>query len=198
MTTTISNGCGIHINSQILENALSGNNTELMDELCGLPHPMHRMKMRAWLFKQFCIRGNITMIRYLYKCENYSSHDKNCIRNDLSHDSNDVFLHSVLNNQLEVCKWLLLTFPQIDTEVCGNYGYRHAVKNNYSEMVEWYDHTLKYKPVVYDYKKMRKKCLRFKEELMKERFHPRNLAKFSDWGIDGFDSDSEPDADGNK
>ena len=52
--------------------------------------------------------------------------------------------------------------------------------------------------IVYDYETMQKNCLLFKEELMKDRFHPRNLAKFSDWGIDGFDSDSEPDADGNK
>ena len=34
----------------------------------------------------------------------------------------------------------------------------------------------------YDYDKMRENCLLFKEDLMKERFHPRNLYKFSSWG----------------
>jgi len=37
----------------------------------------------------------------------------------------------------------------------------------------------------YDYDKMRENCLLFKEDLMKERFHPRNLRKFSSWGHSG-------------
>ena len=45
----------------------------------------------------------------------------------------------------------------------------------------------------YDYDAMRERCGVFKEDLIKDRFHPRNLiaGKFKDWGIDGFDSDSE-------
>ena len=43
----------------------------------------------------------------------------------------------------------------------------------------------------YDYDAMRDKCLIFKEELIKNRFHPQNLSKFRDWRIDGFDSDSD-------
>jgi len=38
----------------------------------------------------------------------------------------------------------------------------------------------------YDYKKMKLNCMLFKEELMKNRFHPRNIPKFKDWMIDGF------------
>jgi hypothetical protein len=37
----------------------------------------------------------------------------------------------------------------------------------------------------YDYDKMRENCLLFKEDLMKERFHPRNLRKFGLWGHEG-------------
>jgi len=42
----------------------------------------------------------------------------------------------------------------------------------------------------YDYKQMKINCMLFKEELMKNRFHPRNISKFKDWRINGFDSDS--------
>jgi len=28
----------------------------------------------------------------------------------------------------------------------------------------------------------------FKENLMKNRFHPRNIPKFKDWRVNGFDS----------
>ena len=46
---------------------------------------------------------------------------------------------------------------------------------------------LSYNPSIftYDYEKMRENCLLFKEDLMKERFHPRNLYKFSSWGFNG-------------
>jgi hypothetical protein len=37
----------------------------------------------------------------------------------------------------------------------------------------------------YDYEKMRENMLLFKEDLMKERFHPRNLRKFGLWGHNG-------------
>ena len=44
----------------------------------------------------------------------------------------------------------------------------------------------------YDYEKMRENMLLFKEDLMKERFHPRNLRKFSSWGHEGgIDDDYE-------
>jgi len=40
----------------------------------------------------------------------------------------------------------------------------------------------------YDYKQMKYNCLLFKDDLMKNRFHPRNISKFKDWGVNGFDS----------
>ena len=43
----------------------------------------------------------------------------------------------------------------------------------------------------YDYEKMRKNCLLFKEDLMKERFHPRNIPKFGHWGFWDDDDDDE-------
>ena len=47
----------------------------------------------------------------------------------------------------------------------------------------------------YDYEAMRDRCLIFKEDLMKNRFHPRNLGKFRDWGIDGFEDEDDTDFD---
>jgi len=43
----------------------------------------------------------------------------------------------------------------------------------------------------YDYDKMRENMLLFKEDLMKERFHPRNLRKFGLWGHNGGIDDDE-------
>jgi len=47
----------------------------------------------------------------------------------------------------------------------------------------------------YDYEKMRENCLLFKEDLMKERFHPRNLRKFSSWGHNGGIDDDDDEED---
>jgi hypothetical protein len=43
----------------------------------------------------------------------------------------------------------------------------------------------------YDYDKIKEHCLIFKEDIMKNRFHPRNIPKFRDWGIDGFEDYEE-------
>jgi len=43
---------------------------------------------------------------------------------------------------------------------------------------------------------MHTNMLLFKEDLMKERFHPRNLRKFSSWGHNGgIDEDYDEDDD---
>jgi len=34
---------------------------------------------------------------------------------------------------------------------------------------------------------MEQNCLLFKEDLIKNRFHPKNISKFRDWKIDGFE-----------
>jgi len=39
----------------------------------------------------------------------------------------------------------------------------------------------------YDYIQMNQNCLIFKEDLIKNRFHPCNIPKFKDWRINGFD-----------
>jgi hypothetical protein len=47
----------------------------------------------------------------------------------------------------------------------------------------------------YDYEGMKDVMDKgIKEDLMKNRFHPRNISKFRDWGIDGFE-DYECDED---
>ena len=43
----------------------------------------------------------------------------------------------------------------------------------------------------YDYDKIRAHCLIFKEDIIKNRFHPKNIHKFRDWGIDGFEDYEE-------
>jgi len=43
----------------------------------------------------------------------------------------------------------------------------------------------------YDYKKMKLNCMLFKEDLMKNRFHLRNILKFKYWGVNGFESHTE-------
>ena len=43
----------------------------------------------------------------------------------------------------------------------------------------------------YDYKKMKQNCMLFKEDLMKNRFHLRNILKFKYWGVNGFESHTE-------
>ena len=62
-------------------------------------------------------------------------------------------------------------------------------KNQYKIHVDY----LSSNPAIftYDYDKIKEHCLIFKEDIMKNRFHPRNIPKFRDWGIDGFEDYEE-------
>jgi len=42
----------------------------------------------------------------------------------------------------------------------------------------------------YDYNKMKDNCMLFKEDLMKNRYHPCNISKFKNWRVNGFEFDS--------
>ena len=71
-----------------------------------------------------------------------------------------------------------------------NPGAIHLLEKNQDKIV-W--EMLSTNPAIftYDYDKIRAHCLIFKEDIMKNRFHPRNIPKFRDWGIDGFEDYEE-------
>jgi len=67
-----------------------------------------------------------------------------------------------------------------------------ALLKEYPEKINWSRLSENPSIFTYDYDKMRENMLLFKEDLMKERFHPRNLRKFSSWGHrGGIDEDDD-------
>ena len=77
-------------------------------------------------------------------------------------------------------------------ELSRNQAAIHLLEAN-QDKIRWTRLSLNTAIFQYDYEAIRERCGVFKEDLMKERFHPRNLiaGKFKDWGIDGFEDDSE-------
>ena len=75
-------------------------------------------------------------------------------------------------------------------KLSSNPGAIHLLEKN-QDKINWDE--LCYNPGIftYDYDKIRAHCLIFKEDIMKNRFHPRNIPKFRDWGIDGFEDYEE-------
>lgn len=87
----------------------------------------------------------------------------------------------ILNNNVDKINWTglcLNTHPKVI----------HLLEKN-QEKIDWENFFQNPNIFIYDYDAMRKHCLIFKEELIKNRFHPRNICKFYDWKIDGFESD---------
>jgi hypothetical protein len=60
-----------------------------------------------------------------------------------------------------------------------------ALLKEHPDKIIWYYLSKNPNIFTYDYEKMRENMLLFKEDLMKERFHPRNLRKFGLWGHSG-------------
>ena len=73
----------------------------------------------------------------------------------------------------------------------GNPNAIHLLEKNQDKIIDWW--YLSRNPAIftYDYDKIRAHCLIFKEDIIKNRFHPRNIPKFRDWGIDGFEDYEE-------
>ena len=80
----------------------------------------------------------------------------------------------------------------------GNYS-KHAIQllEKNQDKIVWFSepwlrlYGLSSSPYIftYDYKQMKQNCMLFKEDLMKNRFHPCNIPKFKDWRVDGFETD---------
>ena len=66
-----------------------------------------------------------------------------------------------------------------------------SLLKEHPDKINWICLSLNPSIFTYDYDKMRENMLLFKEDLMKERFHPRNLRKFGLWGHNGGIDDDE-------
>jgi len=89
-----------------------------------------------------------------------------------------------LKNQLLIFSDDLIEEPRLVAEI------KWFFKKN-KDKIRWDVLNLNPRIFKYNYKQMKQNCMLFKEDLMKNRFHPRNIPKFKDWKVNGFNSDSE-------
>ena len=92
------------------------------------------------------------------------------------------------NSSIDAITLLLLENPlQICWHGLSHNKSREALQllSENQEKIVWKGLSENHHIFTYNYDKMRTNMLLFKEDLMKERFHPRNLRKFSSWGHEG-------------
>jgi hypothetical protein len=90
-----------------------------------------------------------------------------------------------MNTELPMCLLDWIDKDKLDwTQLSKNVNAIQMLKENPLQ-IDWTHLSKNPNIFIYDYDKMRDNCLLFKEDLMKERFHPRNLRKFSSWGHSG-------------
>ena len=89
------------------------------------------------------------------------------------------------NSSLDAIQMLTTNQEKINWPILsGNPGAIKLLQAN-PEKIVWKGLSENHHIFTYNYDKMRTNMLLFKEDLMKERFHPRNLRKFSSWGHSG-------------
>lgn len=115
-----------------LENISNNNDVESLSNILKKPSSNEKYE----IFKFFCIKGNMNMIENIHN--RIHDYDKTYFE----HHINDIFMHSVNNNQLEVVKWLFQHYPNIDINVCNGHAYKIAIKNNYMDIIEWFNNEL--------------------------------------------------------
>jgi hypothetical protein len=81
------------------------------------------------------------------------------------------------NNQKNICWFHLSANPAAI-----------ALLENNQDKIIWSQLSLNPSIFEYDYKGMKDAMYKgIKEDLVKNRFHPKNIPKFRDWGMDGFE-----------
>ena len=92
------------------------------------------------------------------------------------------------------CRWKLRDWVDIDNldwqYLSKNPNAIHIIKDNINN-IDWDCEWLYQNPFIfeYDYEAMRDRMKPVAEELMANRFHPKNFEKFVSWGFDEFNLD---------
>jgi Tfp pilus assembly major pilin PilA len=76
----------------------------------------------------------------------------------------------------------------IDWDILSSNPSALTLLENNQDKIDWF--SLSGNPAIfeYDYKGMKDAMYNgIKEDLVKNRFHPKNIPKFRDWGMDGFE-----------
>ena len=69
-----------------------------------------------------------------------------------------------------------------------------ALLEKNQDKINWRQLSLNPSIFEYDYKGMKDAMYKgIKEDLVKNRFHPKNIPKFRDWGMDGFEDYEDDD-----
>ena len=149
-------------------------------------------------FIDACENGNLDVAQWLYQI-------KPTI--DISVDQEAAFCYACQNGHLDVAQWLYQIKPTIDISAKKKEAFRKACENGHLDVAQWLQtlmpyglyytfkvdknnliHTYSIKKLNYSFLKKRLDIVHsgneicFREALVRNRFHPKYMDKWVDWG----------------
>ena len=152
-------------------------------------------------FLTFIHNGKLAEIQTFY--EQYKLHI------NISADDEEAFIDACENGNLDVAQWLYQIKPTIDISAKKKEAFRKACENGHLDVAQWLQtlmpyglyytfkvdknnliHTYSIKKLNYSFLKKRldtvhpgnKNKICFREALVRNRFHPKYMDKWVDWG----------------
>ena len=151
-----------------------------------------------WVFRWACLKGHLDVAQWLYKI-------KPTI--DISAKNEWAFGWACGNGYLDVAQWLYTIKPTIDISAKNEEAFREACENGHLELAQWLQTLMPYglyytfevdkqnKITSYSTEKLNYSFLKkrldtvhsgneicFREALVRNRFHPKYMDKWVDWG----------------
>jgi ankyrin repeat protein len=154
-----------------------------------------------WAFRWACVHGHLKVARWLYEIRPTIDISAN------NEDNEYAFIWACEYGHLEVAQWLYKIKPTIDISAENEYAFRYACQNGKLDVAQWLQTLIPYglyytfevdennkitsystKKINYSFLKKRLDYLHsgneicFREALVRNRFHPKYMDKWVDWG----------------
>jgi hypothetical protein len=145
----------------------------------------------------FMIEVELDELHKFQKIERWNEHFAVSVWRFISTD--DIYAFNASSDMYIIEDYENKKLTHTDSEIISEDSkFSEFINDLKKKQLERYNHTKVFLPYLFPFELLlinkdaiSKRCNIYKEELLQNRFHPKNVSKFNDWGFDGLDEEED-------